>query len=532
MKRFKSKFLVVAIIFSNLFLGVQAADPYTPDSIHNFSFVPRNSKLNLSPLFTNHMVIQREKPVLIWGTTSPNNQVSVTLDKTKKSVSAKPNGYWEVKFKPLPVGGPYEMEISTNDTIVKIVNILSGDVWFCSGQSNMQFQLRYDKYVDEEAPNATNPNIRMLRIPHNVSLIDNNQVIGETKWLECNPTNAKLFSAVGYYFGKKVQTETQIPIGLIGSYWGGSAIESWTSKNAISKFPVFNIQLKRLYAGDISISELKKGLDAETERRLEVIKQKENPNTKPYTPYALQHVPSLTYNGMVAPFTKFPIKGVIWYQAEANASRAHQYASLFQALIKDWRKQWKNSKMPFYFVQIPNYGVARKVPSKSQWAELRESQTKALKLKNTGMAVTIDVGEVDLHPKDKRTVGNRLAIIALNRDYKKNVAYQSPMFKSYRKTSRGSIICEFSNVGTGLQIKGGEVTEFTIAGENKKFYNAKIKLIGKNAIEVSAPQVKNPVSVRYAWSNFPTNGLLYNSDNLPLSPFRTDEWPETTYGVY
>lgn len=503
------------------------------DTTNTLSIAPANTQLKLPGIFSNDMVIQREKPVTVWGTTVPRQKVTVQLHEQKKSVKADAYGNWRVRLKPLPVGGPYEMIVSTPETSVKYKNILSGDVWFCSGQSNMEFQLQYEQNADSEIPVSANPNIRMIRIPHNVSTIASNKEFGRTYWLPCNPSSSKLFSAVGYYFGKKIQAETNVPIGLIGSYWGGSAVESWMSKEALEAFPVFDPQLKEIEEGKISIQDMKKRFETETNRRLAVIKEKKNPNTVPYTPYAFQHYPSFTFNGMVSPFTDFAIKGVIWYQAENNASRAHQYADLFKAMINDWRKQWKDAKLPFYFVQLPNYGLVRNIPYVSQWAELRESQTKALKLPNTGMAVTIDVGGCkDLHPKNKLDVGNRLASIALNQTYgEKDIAFRSPMIKSFT-IKDNTIICEFDYVGSGLQIIGGELTEFCIAGENKRFYNATAKIITPNQVEISAPEVKNPVAVRYAWSNCPVNGLLFNSDNLPASPFRTDDWQISTQGVY
>lgn len=520
--------LVVLTLQAKELKPVQVAD-----TTNTLSVAPGTNQLRLSGVFSNDMVIQREKPVAVWGIAQPQQKVSVQLYKQTKSVTADNNGNWKVVLKPLPVGGPYEMTISTTQDSVKLKNILSGDVWFCSGQSNMEFQLQYEQNAEKEIPVSTNPNIRMLRIPHNVSTIESNKEFGSTYWIPCNPSSSKLFSAVGYYFGKKIQTETNVPIGLIGSYWGGSAVESWMSKEALQAFKVFEPQLGELSSGKLTIQQLKARFDAETNRRLAVIKEKNNPNTMPYTAYAFQHYPTITFNSMVSPFTDFAIKGVIWYQAENNASRAHQYADLFKAMINDWRKQWKNSNMPFYFVQLPNYGLVRNIPYVSQWAELRESQTKALKLSKTGMAVTIDVGGCkDLHPKNKQDVGNRLAFIALNQTYlKKDIAFQSPMIKTFKITGN-TIVCEFDYVGSGLQIIGGEITEFCIAGENKKFYNATAKIIAPDKVEVSAPEVKNPVAVRYAWSNCPVNGLLFNSDKLPASPFRTDNWLLSTQGVY
>ena len=340
------------------------------------------------------------------------------------------------------------------------------------------------------------------------------------------------FSAIGYYFGKKLYSETNVPIGLIGNYWGGSTIESWMSVDALKEFPVFAKQLDEIYTGKVTIDQLKQRTNDENTRRTEALKNKLNPNTIPYTPYIIQHVPSLVYNGMIAPLTNFPIKGIIWYQGEANVSRAEQYSYLFPALIKDWRKKWNDVNLPFYFVQLPNYGLVREYPYTSQWAELRESQQKALVLPQTGMVVTTDLGTCDnLHPINKKDVGNRLAGIALNNLYGlKNIAYKFPQLKSY-EVKGNSIICEFENVGNGLIAVGGDVTEFCIAGANKRFFNAIVTIIEPNKIKISSTSVNQPIAVRYCWSNCPINGKVFNSDNLPLAPFRTDEWSISTQGV-
>ena len=364
------------------------------------------SFLTLPSFFSNNMVLQREKPVTIWGNSTPNTNIAINLDNVLKTVISDTEGHWETSFNPLIVGGPYVLKISTSDTIISFSNILSGDVWLCSGQSNMEFQLQQELYVAEELPNSKIPDIRMIRMLKQASANRNNEENLSTGWLTCDSLSVKLFSAIAYYFGKKLHSETNVPIGLIGSYWGGSTIEAWMSSDTLQTFPEFSNILERINSGVATLEILNYEADQELQRRNEAIKNNINPETDPYTPYSIRHFPSLLYNGMISPLKKISFKGVIWYQGEANVTRAKQYSRLFPALIKDWRLQLKNPDLPFYFVQLPNYGIVRDYPYSSQWAELREAQEKALVLPNTGMVVTIDVGECDnIHPKNKRECG-------------------------------------------------------------------------------------------------------------------------------
>ncbi len=485
--------------------------------------------LKLPAIFSRNMVLQREKPVVIYGQSAAGAQVNVVLNQIQKSTNADVNGMWKITYDPLAVGGPYQMTVSTADTTITYPNILSGDVWLCGGQSNMAMQLVGEQFMRDEMPVAKIPNLRLIRMPLQASGNLNNVQTGNTYWLESDSVSAKLFSAIGYYFGKRMHQETNVPVGMVAVAWGGSTVESWISRQGLTPFDDFKPFLEELDTSIVSVEELNRRAAVELQRRNEAIAAGKSPETDPYTPYALQHFPTVSYNGNINPIKDFPVKGVIWYQGEGNVSRAWQYRSLFPALINDWRTMLNNPDMPFYFVQLPNYGVVRDYPYTSQWAELRESQDKALALPNTGMVVSIDIGACDnLHPINKRDVGYRLSNIALKNLYgRTDINSEFPRLKSY--TIQGnSIICEFDYVGTGLKIYGGTVTEFSIAGENKGFYNATATIIAPNKIQIQSASVPNPVAVRYAWSNCPVNGLFYNSYDLPLTPFRTDDWTLST----
>ena len=413
------------------------------------------------------MVFQREKPVVVYGQSAVGAQVNVVLNQVQKSATADSNGKWKIIYDPLAVGGPYQMTVSTVDTSITYPNILSGDVWLCGGQSNMAMQLVGDQFMRDEMSVAKIPNLRLIRMPLQASGDLNNTQTGNTYWLESDSVSAKLFSAIGYYFGKRMHQETNVPVGMIAVAWGGSTVESWISRQALAPFDDFKPFLEELDTSIISVEELNRRAAVELQRRNDAIAAGKSPETDPYTPFALQHFPTVSFNGNINPIKDFQVKGVIWYQGEGNVSRAWQYRSLFPVLINDWRAKLNNPELPFYFVQLPNYGLVRDYPSVSQWAELRESQEKALTLPNTGMVVTIDIGACDnLHPTNKRDVGYRLSNIALKNLYgRTEINSEFPRLKSY--TVQGSsIICEFDNVGTGLKVMGGAVTEFSIAGEN------------------------------------------------------------------
>lgn len=485
--------------------------------------------LKLPAIFSRNMVLQREKPVVIYGSTESGVQVNVNLNQVQKSVNADSNGKWKITFDPLPVGGPYQMTVSTVDTTITYPNILSGDVWLCSGQSNMQMQLVGDQYVKDEMSIAKMPNLRLIRMPLRASTDVNNDATGDTYWLESDTLSAKLFSAIGYYFGKKIHLEEGVPVGMIGAAWGGSTIETWISRDALYPFEDYQPFLDEIVTRTVTLDELNQRAADELARINEARAAGLPTTTDPYIPSALQHFPSVSYYGNIHPIKDFQMKGVLWYQGENNVLRAWEYRDLFPTLIKDWRTKFNDATMPFYYVQLPNYGLVRDYPYTSQWAELREAQDVTDTVPNTGMVVTIDIGACDnIHPVNKRDVGYRMANMVLKDVYgKTGLNPEFPRFKSLTVES-GAVICEFEHVGDGLKVMGGEVKEFCIAGSNKVFYNATATLIAPNKIKIESTSVPAPVAVRYAWSNCPINGLYFNSYDLPLAPFRTDDWLVST----
>jgi len=453
------------------------------------------------------MVFQREAPVKIWGWASKGEAVTVSINGQSAKASVGKDGTWAVSLKPLPVGGPYQLTIKGKQTSYTFNNIMSGDIWVCSGQSNMEMPLagwgkvlNYEKEIEE----ANYPDIRLLVVYNKIAGTPQKDA-EMSGWVECNPLSIPEFSAVGYFFGRELYKNLNIPVGLIDSNWGGTNVETWTTKETMNTMPQYTSQMAEVNNPDFASR---------------IGKDVKGPN----------QYPTLLYNAMISPLTFYPIKGAIWYQGESNASMGQRYKKLFPNMINDWRRVWNQPDMPFYFVQLANYKNPPDEPGASEWAELREAQHQTLSLPNTGEAVTIDIGEAnDIHPKNKQDVGYRLAINALAKTYGKPFEYSGPEYKSFTKEG-DKIILTFTHIGNGLKVKSryGYVEGFAIAGADKKFYWAKAELVGTDKVAVSSPEVKSPVAVRYGWADNPDDANLYNSDNLPASPFRTDDWALTT----
>lgn len=462
------------------------------------------AKLILPAVFTDNMVLQQKSKVEIWGKSEALKNVSLTASWTtrKYKVTADPLGNWKINIGTPSWGGPYAIHISDGEEIT-LKNVMIGDVWFCSGQSNMEFPMHGWTSVnnyEKELAEANYPNIRLLQATHvNSNLPLQNARIDNGGWKPCSSQNINEFSAVAYFFAREVYKKTGIPIGLIHSSWGGTVIEAWTSEQTIKTVPGFGPALVQLH---------------QDTNREKLSFTREDANR-----------PTALYNAMTHPFIHYKIKGVIWYQGENNASRAHQYRRLFPALIKDWRQKWRIGNFPFYFVQLANY--AKGEGDMFSWPELRDAQRQTLSVANTGMAVSIDIGNPDdVHPKNKQDVGKRLALIALAKTYKQPVVYSGPVLQRYR-ISENKVILSFNFIEGGLQSRGGSLLNgFLIAGQDQKFYPAKGVIKG-NQIIVNSAEVPHPVAVRYAWANNPICNL-YNGAGLPASPFRTDQWKDST----
>ena len=463
-----------------------------------------NAFVVLPEVITDHMVLQQKDMATLWGKAEAGKTITVmtSWDKKKYTSSIDAEGKWKLKVKTPAAGGPYTISFDDGE-LVTLKNIMIGEVWFCSGQSNMEMPLAgWGKITNyqEEIANANFPQIRILKVKKTISSYPLDDFKSNTMgWQECSPATISDFSAAAYFFARKLYQEKQVAIGLIDATWGGTVAESWTSAESIAKVPAFTDTLKKISAlpHDLKLKD---------------------PNK-----------PTLLYNGMVNPFLQVAIKGVIWYQGESNNARAYQYRELFPLLIKDWRTKFNRPQLPFLFVQLANFFKPEPLPGEAKWAELREAQAMALSLPNTGMAVAIDIGDGnDIHPKNKQEIGRRLALVALAKVYKDKVVYEGPVYQSV-KTTGDKMVVSFASDGILKAREGAALTGFAIAGADHKFYWANASIAG-NTVVVSAKEVPNPVAVRYAWANNPVCNLV-NGVGLPASPFRTDDWPGITVNV-
>ncbi|WP_347841302.1 sialate O-acetylesterase [uncultured Draconibacterium sp.] len=656
-----------------------------------FAYVfPTQAEVKLPKIFSSNMVLQQGMEVPVWGWATAGETVTIQLTTSASSDNensgeavkqtiliahnnaiADSNGKWTTKLPAQAYGGPYTLSIKGENTI-NFTNVMIGEVWVCSGQSNMEWPLAQAKNAEKEIAAAKNSNIRLFSVPKRVAQFPEEDLeAGE--WMECTPQTAHNFSAVGYFFGRSLADQLNVPIGLIHTSWGGTVAETWTSAKTIANDPDFKAPLTELQ--QLNVEEYKKNKEAEIRKILggeipledegmvngqpiysapelndetwssikspglweeqgyvnidgigwyrkelnlnqeqtqvnlnlhlgkiddsditflngiEVGKTENQYNKdrvytidkkylKPgknmivvrvndtgggggmwgapedqYVAIGKEKIdlsgnwkfkiskavmqgfdlgpnayPTLLFNGMIHPIIPYGIKGAIWYQGESNASRALQYRRVFPNLINDWRTQWNQGQFPFLFVQLANYMKATQQPEESEWAELREAQSLTLELPNTGMASAIDIGEADdIHPRNKQDVGNRLALNALKTAYNKELVHTGPTYQSV-EFKDGKAYISFKVTGDGLAVKDkyGYVKAFTIAGDDRKFYWAKAEIINKNTVVVYSYAVKNPVAVRFGWANNPDDINLYNLNELPANPFRTDSWPGIT----
>ena len=481
-------------------------------------------------LFSDGMVLQRGTNCPIWGTADPGEEVKVEFRVIKPTSShassgaavAGRDGKWNIT---LPVdremaGGPYELTIKGKNAIT-LKDVYVGEVWVCSGQSNMEWPLSATENAKEAIENSTNLQIRLFTVPHNTPSKPVHDFKGDPKWQGCNPETVKRFSAVAYYFGSNLQKALEVPVGLIHTSWGGTRAEAWTSRPVLEQYEEWKWEFP-------AQEKFKPELDRYTEAVKKAKEEGKKPPTVPKSPVPTgANAPSVLYNGMIAPLIPYAIKGAIWYQGESNAGKAYAYRKLFPTMIQNWRDDWKQGDFPFLFVQLAPYMKIESEPQESAWAELREAQLlTALHLKNSGMAVITDVGDPkDIHPKKKQPVGARLALAALALGYDKNIEYSGPVYDQMR-VQDGKAVLSFTHVGKGLQAKDGPLNGFAIAGPDRKFYNARAEIQGDTVL-VWSDQVTQPVAVRYGWASCPVVNL-WNKDGLPASPFRTDDFPTVT----
>jgi len=522
--------------------------------------------VKMPAIFGDHMVLQQEATVPVWGTADPGEKVTVTVGTESASATAGADGKWLVKLPALPPGTAALTVTVAGKNKLTFSDVLVGDVWVCSGQSNMEFGFGGAHNAATEGPKANDPQLRLFDVQRKTAMQPESDVVGS--WQVCTPDTVKAFTAVGYFFGRELRSSLNRPIGLIESSWGGTPAQAWTSPSGLQKDPVLQKYVDQ-YNQDVAnypkaladfpakTAAYQAALDAwnrdvlpayqatlkdwnDAVAKAKAAGQPEPPKPQPSTPQPRPPAdpaggpggPSNLFNGMIAPLIPYAIKGAIWYQGESNAGAAIEYRTLFGRMITDWREKWGEGDFPFLFVQLASFDSGP-VP---YWAYLRESQLKTLALPNTGMASAVDVGvPKNIHPQDKSDVGLRLALAARHVAYGQDLVYAGPIYQAEK--FEGNIVrVSFTQTGSGLIIGTPPWTPagltplptttlvgFEVAGADGNFVSADAKIDG-NAVVVSSPQVTQPLYVRYGWSNV-VEANLYNKEGLPASPFRTDNFP-------
>ncbi len=455
------------------------------------------AKVDLPSVFTNNMVLQQNADVKIWGKTDTKNSIVIGMSWSDETVTVDPkkDGSWETTIPTPSYGGPYTVTVSDGEKIT-LDNVLIGEVWLCSGQSNMEMPMKGFRGQAVEGSNmdilkSTNSNIRFVSVPRATKTVPQDDFEGQ--WQEASPATVADFSATAYYFARLLNEIIDIPVGIVEVSFGGSCVEAWTSRENTNSF------------NGTEIPKIKDSADLD------------------------QRTPTTLFNGMLSPVIGYTIKGAVWYQGETNYINASEYAARFATMVKEWRSLWGQGDFPFYFMQIApfDYSVfhtADDYKAEYNSAYLREAQYKALELiPNSDMATAFDLGHKDcIHPPEKKTSGERLALIALAEQY--NVAvtgYKTPCYKGMEIVGSTAVV-SFDNIPNGITSWGEEITEFEIAGKDKHFYPAQAFVRSKSVI-VSSPRVKEPVAVRYAFKDVP-EVKLFSNEGIPVMSFRTDEW--------
>lgn len=478
--------------------------------------------VSLPNIFGDHMVLQREQANPVWGSADVGESVTVAIDGQSHATVAGDDGKWRVELDPMKAGGPYTLSV-TGDNSVSFDDVLVGEVWLCSGQSNMEWTIQNSNNAEVELATANRPQIRLITVAKNGTQELQDDFEGE--WAVATPDTVAHFSAVGYLFGKRLQDALNVPIGLIDNSWGGSSAEAWVPRETLEAAGTFDDYIKSNDERSAAYTDEVHAEKVAEYRAWEAAGKPDPWKRWPSDPRTNQHRPANIYNGMVHPLTGYGIRGVIWYQGESNAGRAAQYHELFSLMITTWRDLWQQGDFPFYWVQLADYQSEVAEPGDNSWAELREAQTMTLSLPNTGQAVIIDAGEGrDIHPRDKQTVANRLVRHALAKDYGYEMASDSPRYVSM-EVEGNAVTLTFEPVSDGglRAFDTTEVKGFSIAGADKTFMWADAEIVGKNQVKISSEHVAEPVAVRYAWAINPVANLQ-DRNGLPVTPFRTDDW--------
>ena len=495
--------------------------------------MPAVAEVKLPGIFAPHMVLQRDLAIPVWGWANPGEKVSVSLAGQTEQATADPQGKWSVELAPIADPGPYTLTVKGDNTI-EIPDVLAGEVWLASGQSNMAMTVSRCKDIEQETAAANHPRIRMFTVARTPAETPQDNVQGS--WQVCSPETVGGFSATAYFFGRELEKELDVPVGLINSSWGGTPVQAWTSIERQQEKPELTSLLddwgRRIRDWDPEKAEerFERDLKAWEERtaELKAAGKTELPRRprRPVAPRLNPHRPACLFNGMIAPLVPYGMRGAIWYQGESNAGggSAALYGMQLAMMIADWRAQWDQGEFPFLYVQLPNFRRAQTEPSQTTgWVVVQEQMLKALKVPGAGMAVTIDIGEADdIHPRNKQDVGRRLAYWALAHTYGQDRVASGPLYKSMEKKD-GKITVKFDHVGTGLAVRGDKLEGFAIAGPDEKFVWADATITGPDTVVVSSSEIEDPAAVRYAWAENP-KATLVNSADLPASPFRTDDW--------
>jgi hypothetical protein len=478
------------------------------------------ASVKLPSVFASHMVLQRDQAVPVWGWAAAGEAIAVSIGDQTKQIIANEHGKWRVQFDPLPAGGPHELKVQGKNTIT-IKDVLVGEVWLASGQSNMVHIMPYVRDAAREIAAADYPEIRIFTAAAKPAPIPQEDCGGN--WLVCNPKNAENVSAVAYFFARALHRSVGVPIGVVNASLGSTPIEAWTSLDAQQTRPELQPLLGSWQAKARAYD------PAAAQREYERLhtawqasaKEAREPKAPLHPDQQPQH-PAVMYNAMIAPLAPYAVRGVVWYQGEYNAQTVES-AALYELqlplLVADWRRRWSREDLPFAWVQLPNFDVTTRQPVMTGWPTIREAMRRSLAVPHTGMAVTIDLGDAEsVHPGNKLAIAERLALWARAEVYGEKIASSGPLFADHQINGR-EIVLQFHHADGGLVAKGGALRGFEIAGPDERWRPAEARIAGDRVI-VSQPEVPQPVAVRYAWAANP-DGNLYNAAELPASPFRT-----------
>lgn len=484
---------------------------------------PVFSEISVPNIFGDNMVLQQGQNNPVWGWGNKGEKVTVSIAEQAHVAIANEQGEWRVELAPMPAGGSYRLRIEGSSNTLSFDNVLVGEVWLCSGQSNMEWPVVNVDHAELELASANYPDIHLITVSRIGSKKPEFNFEGD--WKSVSPETVRDFSATCYFFGRRLHQILGVPVGLINAAWGGAPIESFIPRDKLEGDNYTSVMLQYW---DNEVDDFSDKYFFKEIEKYEAWLSAGKPGAFRYRPEHIlvgRHRPANIFNAMIHPILKYGIKGVLWCQGESNVDHAWEYRTLFPMLINTWRELWAQGDFPFYWVQLANFNYKVAVSTQySKWAALREAQALTLSLPNTGQAVVIDLGESkDIHPRNKQEAANRLVRHALMKDYGYDMVAESPVYESMR-IKNNKVIITFKHVDKSLYAFDTDIIlGFYLAGKDKTFVNAEAKIIGKNTVEVSSDLIKEPVAVRYGWEDNPAVNL-YERSGLPVTPFRTDDW--------